>query len=119
MSKSKTMCLIGNIFNSLYALLILFSSLIHHTSVAINGQAYAAGSVLWTILGLVLCAVGWIGFTQIDSPRGKGWKIYFLVVGILAVFGLNIITAVFYILTFGMKNQAQLQGEKSTDNIGL
>ncbi|MDR0199040.1 MAG: hypothetical protein LBI43_00505 [Streptococcaceae bacterium] len=115
MSVNKILALIGAIITSLLAGIYMLISLAGAFAVA---GSSAVGPAFFFILALILAGVivfSWIGFTKLDKPNDKPWKILFLVFGILGCLTLaGIIPGVLYILTFALNIKQQSTAEKET-----
>lgn len=125
MSLSKKMVLVGNILQLVWGVIaVIIGFVLSYAAVAANQSANLTAGATTTAgawnLGLVgglffivailvvpLIVVNWIGFAKIDGPTGHGWKIYFLVIGIVSILSSFVLTGIFYILAyvFGRKSR--------------
>ncbi|SJZ80097.1 hypothetical protein SAMN02745116_01472 [Pilibacter termitis] len=84
-------------------------------------KSLASGLVVTSlVISLVFCAICWLGYFKIEKSSGKGWKIFFLVYGILMIVTnilgiladpinaiLSIATGVVFILVFTTKGEPE------------
>ena len=114
LSTHKILALIGAVLTSiglgLSALLFLLSSVFAVTDSSDPSLAgNIAAAIFLVVLGLVLLAIViscWIGFVRLDGPSDQGWRIYFLVLGIMTCLSLvGLPPGVLFILAFALNRK--------------
>ncbi|MDR0199038.1 MAG: hypothetical protein LBI43_00495 [Streptococcaceae bacterium] len=129
MSINKIMALVGAICYSFMPLIMLLATFGTSTpealataTINLEARGYTAqqatmsahlATVVYPTLAfitLLICIANWIAFVMLDGKRGRAWKVYLLVSGILACVSiLGIIPGVFFILAFAL-NRAKDSG---------
>lgn len=141
-SVNKILALIGTIYMTVSSTIFAFFALIFSLSgtAFVNGFQsgyYNSGTVSWedayttgqTVLAIFIFLLifallfsitvtvfAWIGWAKLDSEKERGWKVFFLIIGILMVVTLTgLIPGILFILVYALNPKKKIEKKEADE----